>query len=159
MFISFRGEDIRDTFASNLYHALTQKKITTFMDDQSKKGDEVKSTISKAIKRAKISVIIFSENYASSTWCLDQLVQIIECKEKKGQIVVPIFYGVDPSDVRKQKNNYTFASVNMKHRVDKWRTALNKAVNLSGWDSQSIRLVIFNFVLISIIKVLINIHT
>nr|XP_048324759.1 disease resistance protein RPV1-like [Ziziphus jujuba var. spinosa] len=42
---------------------------------------------------------------ASSTWCLDELVQILECREK-GQIVIPAFYGIDPSHVRKQKGSY-----------------------------------------------------
>ncbi|PON54189.1 TIR domain containing protein [Parasponia andersonii] len=142
VFISFRGEDTRDTFTSHLYDALTRKKITTYMDDKLKKGDEISPTLTKAIKRAKLSVIVFSENYAASSWCLDELIQILECKEKKGQIVVPIFYHVDPSDVRKQKGSYTITSKGFKgqkRRVDKWRKALNKAANLSGWDSRGMR--------------------
>ena len=114
------------------------------MDDKLKKGDEISPTLRKAIKRAKLSVIVFSENYASSSWCLDELVQILECKEKKKQIVIPIFYRVDPSDVRKQKGSYKITSKGFnvkKRKVDKWRKALTKAANLSGWDSRRIRLV------------------
>ncbi|XP_060668153.1 disease resistance protein RUN1-like [Ziziphus jujuba] len=61
--------------------------------------------LEKVINEAMLSVIIFSENYASSTWCLDELVQILECREK-GQIVISAFYGVDPSHARKQKGSY-----------------------------------------------------
>nr|XP_048324750.1 disease resistance-like protein DSC1 [Ziziphus jujuba var. spinosa] len=61
--------------------------------------------LEKVINKAMLSVTIFSENYASSTWCLDELVKISECREK-GQIVIPPFYGVDPSHVRKQKGSY-----------------------------------------------------
>uniref|UniRef100_A0A803PYP5 TIR domain-containing protein n=1 Tax=Cannabis sativa TaxID=3483 RepID=A0A803PYP5_CANSA len=106
------------------------------MDDKLKKGNEISPTLKKAIKTAKLSVIVFSENYASSSWCLDEL-------DKKKQIVVPIFYGVDPSDIRKQKGSYTITSKRFEGRkrkdLDKWRKALNKAASLSGWDSLSIR--------------------
>lgn len=145
VFISFRGTDTRDSFTSHLYKALDKKKISTYMDDKLKKGDEISPTLVKAIKRAKLSIIVFSENYASSSWCLDELVQILECKEKKGQIVIPIFYRVDPSDVRKQNGSYAISSKGFKgkkHKVDKWRKSLTKAANLSGWDSRSVRLVI-----------------
>ncbi|MDD0245733.1 toll/interleukin-1 receptor domain-containing protein, partial [Shigella flexneri] len=57
----------------------------------------------KVIKGSKISVVVFSADYASSEWCLDELVNMIECKESKHQIVYPIFYKIDPSDLRYQK--------------------------------------------------------
>ncbi|XP_062084162.1 disease resistance protein RPV1-like [Humulus lupulus] len=143
VFISFRGKDTRNTFTSYLYSALRAKKISTYMDDRIKKGKEISPTITKAIKRAKLSVIVFSENYASSSWCLDELVQILECKRKKNQIVIPIFYGVDPSDIRKQKGSYTISSERFEGKkskvLDKWRKALKKAANISGWDSQRVR--------------------
>ncbi|XP_024030978.1 disease resistance protein RLM3 [Morus notabilis] len=142
VFISFRGEDTRDNFTSHLYDALQTKKISTYMDDKLKKGDEISPVLSKAIKKAKLSVIVFSENYASSSWCLNELAQILECKKKRGQIVVPIFYHVDPSDVRKQKGSYTITSNKFKggkRKVDEWKVALTKASNLSGWDSRSLR--------------------
>ena len=32
--------------------------------------------------------------------------KILECMKTRGQRVVPIFYNVDPSDVRKQRGNF-----------------------------------------------------
>lgn len=55
-----------------------------------------------AIEGANISVVIFSKDFASSKWCLDELVKILECHKMNGQKVLPVFYHVDPSDVRKQ---------------------------------------------------------
>ena len=89
------------------------------------------------------AIVIFSKNYASSTWCLDELVKIVECKEKMGLIVLPIFYDVDPFDVREQKKIYAQAFVeheksfkeNMK-KVHKWRATLRVVANLSGWSLQ-----------------------
>ncbi|CAK7328825.1 unnamed protein product [Dovyalis caffra] len=38
--------------------------------------------------------------------CVDELVKILECKMKYGQIVLPIFYHVDPSDVDEQTGSF-----------------------------------------------------
>ncbi|XP_050281493.1 disease resistance protein RUN1-like [Quercus robur] len=85
-----------------------------------------------------MAVIILSENYASSTWCLEELVKIVECM-KGGLKVLPIFYHVDPSHVRHQKE--TFAVAFDEHgkrlqenpeKVQIWRTALREVTNLSG---------------------------
>ncbi|KAH0978110.1 hypothetical protein GBA52_027829 [Prunus armeniaca] len=141
VFISFRGEDTRLTFTSHLHDALCRQKIETYIDYRLVRGDEIEPALLEAIERSTISVIIFSKNYASSTWCLDELVHILECKEKKGQLVVPIFYDISPSDVRKQKGNYALAFRQHEKRfkdnidkVHKWRDALTKAANLSGFD-------------------------
>ncbi|XP_060674528.1 TMV resistance protein N-like [Ziziphus jujuba] len=146
VFLSFRGEDTRNTFASYLYAALSAKQILTFMDHELERGDEISPTLSNAIEESKISVIIFSENYASSTWCLDELVHILECKKTRGQIVMPIFYGVDPSVVRKQRGSYgaSFAELEerFKDRMEKvhqWKAALTEASNLCGLDSKDFR--------------------
>ncbi|CAL2241784.1 unnamed protein product [Prunus armeniaca] len=93
----------------------------------------------KAIEESRFSLIVFSENYASSRWCLDELVKILQCKERKQQIVLPIFHKVDPSHVRNQTKSYgdAFAEHNCRYKdnmekVLKWRNALREAANLSG---------------------------
>ncbi|KAH9726191.1 Disease resistance-like protein DSC1 [Citrus sinensis] len=57
-----------------------------------------KLSLVNAIEASAISVIVFSEGYASSRWCLDELVKILDCKKEYAQIVIPVFYRVDPSD-------------------------------------------------------------
>nr|XP_048320482.1 disease resistance-like protein DSC1 isoform X1 [Ziziphus jujuba var. spinosa] len=146
VFLSFRGEDTRNTFASYLYAALSAKQILTFMDHELERGDEISPTLTKAIEESKISVIIFSENYVSSTWCLNELVHILECKKTRGQVVMPIFYGIDPSVVRKQNGSYGVAFAQLENRfmdrmekVNQWRAALTEASNLCGLDSKDFR--------------------
>ncbi|XP_048422106.1 TMV resistance protein N-like [Pyrus x bretschneideri] len=146
VFISFRGEDTRRTFTSHLHAALREKKITTFIDDKLESGDEIAPALLKAIEESELSVIIFSKDYASSTWCLDELVHILACKEKHGQLVIPIFYDTLPSDVRKQRGGYEIAFAQLEQRfqnsidkVHKWRDALTKAANISGVDSEKFR--------------------
>lgn len=48
------------------------------------------------------SIVIFSKNYASSKWCLDELVKIVECKETRGHHLMLVFYKVEPSEIRDQ---------------------------------------------------------
>ncbi|KAG6642008.1 disease resistance protein RUN1-like [Carya illinoinensis] len=138
VFLSFRGEDTRNTFTGHLHHALIEKGIKTFRDDVDlQKGDEISLALLEAIEQSKISIIIFSKNYATSTWCLDELVKVLKCRKSIGQMVQPIFYDVDPSYVRKQ-----FGEVMDMHekkfkddiqRVLTWKVALKEAANLSGW--------------------------
>ncbi|KAL5543014.1 hypothetical protein UlMin_010724 [Ulmus minor] len=146
VFLSFRGSDTRDNFTSHLHAALSRKKIKTFIDDKFERGDQISSTLLKAIDESKISVIIFSKNYASSSWCLEELVRIHQCMEKAGQIVVPVFYHVDPSDVRKQHGVFAAAFAELEERfedmmdkVQEWRLAMTAIANLSGWDSSVTR--------------------
>ncbi|KAK9204856.1 hypothetical protein WN943_015121 [Citrus x changshan-huyou] len=108
---SFRGEDICDNFLSHLVVALHRKNIETFVDEELTRGDEISPAFLKAIEESKISVKIFSKNYASSKWCLDELVKILKCHKKNGQVVIPVFYNVDPSDVRNQKRSFKDAFV------------------------------------------------
>ncbi|XP_031275033.1 disease resistance-like protein DSC1 [Pistacia vera] len=122
--------------------------LQTFIDDDGlKRADEISPALLKAIEESKISVIIFSEGYASSKWCLDELVKILECKEKNGQVVMPVFFHLNPSDVRKQTGSFKDALAKheknfkkMPEKIRRWRAALTKVSNLSGWDSMEIRL-------------------
>ncbi|XP_031736894.1 TMV resistance protein N [Cucumis sativus] len=138
VFLSFRGDDTRSNFTGHLDMALRQKGVNVFIDDMLKRGEQISETLSKAIQEALISIVIFSQNYASSSWCLDELVKIVECKKSKGQLVLPIFYKVDPSDVRKQTGCFGEAlakhQANFMEKTQIWRDALTTVANFSGWD-------------------------
>ncbi|KAG7945347.1 hypothetical protein I3843_15G147200 [Carya illinoinensis] len=138
VFLSFRGEDVRQGFISHLYHALHQRGINTYIDNHLERGDEISSKLFKAIERSRISIIVLSKNYSESKWCLDELLKILECKETVKQIVLPLFYYVDPSEVRHKKGSFgeAFAKLRYKFKdevkVTKWGAALEKVANLSG---------------------------
>ncbi|KAI8522799.1 hypothetical protein RHMOL_Rhmol13G0024400 [Rhododendron molle] len=143
VFLSFSGVDTRKNFTSHLSAALERHGFHTFIDDKElKRGEYISDELLKAIEESRISLVILSKNYASSRWCLDELVKIMECRKKLRQIVFPIFHGVEPSDVRAQKGS--LAEAFAKHeerfkegsdgRVKKWREALTEVANLSGWD-------------------------
>ncbi|XP_021833400.1 TMV resistance protein N-like [Prunus avium] len=125
----------------HLHEALVRKGIRTFIDGELVRGEEISPALVKAIEESRISLIVFSENYASSRWCLDELVKILQCKQSNQQIVLPIFYKVDPSDVGNQTNRFGDAFkglIERKFKNDKekvliWRKALKKAAKLSGY--------------------------
>ncbi|KAK7372811.1 hypothetical protein VNO80_06199 [Phaseolus coccineus] len=142
VFISFRGEDIRHNFIAHLRREFGRKGIKDFRDDSNMRiGESLSPPLSKAIEESKILIVAFSENYASSTWCLDELVRIIErskMKEKK-QLVFPVFYHVDPSDIRHQRNSFEKHMKAQENKIGKesqrmqaWRSALSEAVDFPG---------------------------
>jgi hypothetical protein len=140
VFISFRSEDTRNNFTSHLNGALKRLDIRTYIDNNLNSGDEIPTTLVRAIEEAELSVIVFSKNYAASKFCLEELMKILECKKMKGKMVVPIFYDVDPTDVRNQRGSYAEAfakhekNFEEKIKVQQWRNGLMEAANYSGWD-------------------------
>ncbi|KAH0739124.1 hypothetical protein KY290_037829 [Solanum tuberosum] len=141
IFLNFRGEDTRKTFTGHLYTQLCQVGVHTFINDEElRKGDVISIELEKAIEQSRVSIVVFSKNYASSSWCLDELVKILNCREGLNQVVLPIFYDVDPSQVRKQTGCFGEALAKNKERsfgaerVEKWKAALTEAANLCGWD-------------------------
>ncbi|KAL6557348.1 hypothetical protein OROMI_017698 [Orobanche minor] len=143
VFLSFRGQDTRKIFIGHLYKALDQKAISTFIDaEELRKGQEI-SELLMCIQESRLSIVVLSQNYATSTWCLRELVKIVECMDSRKQIVVPVFYEIDPSDVRKLKSDFAKAFAEYEHDPNVknedapiWKSALIRVSNLSGWDSR-----------------------
>ena len=130
-------------FTGHLYAALRRKGIDTFMDDQLRRGEQISPALLTAIENSRISVIVFSENYASSSWCLDELAKILDCVNVLGHKALPVFYKVDPSHVKRQEGCYreAFAKHEQiyrenKEKLLKWKAALTEVATISGWDSR-----------------------
>ncbi|KAM7469963.1 hypothetical protein LguiA_008146 [Lonicera macranthoides] len=149
VFLSFRGEDTRYTFTDHLYRALDQHGFRTFRDeDEMRKGERLKSELEKAIPQSKSSIIVISKNYANSSWCLDELVMILERRRTSGHVVLPVFYHVEPSEVRKQTGTIADAFEKYKkqceektdtagkrtwmEKIQGWRSALTEVADLIG---------------------------
>ncbi|XP_022727907.1 TMV resistance protein N-like [Durio zibethinus] len=139
VFLSFRGADTRLGFTAHLLKHLKNKAINVFFDEEKlEKGKELEPELSAAIATSKISIIVLSEDYASSNSCLKELSKIMECKVTNEQLVLPIFYHVDPSDVRKIAE--TFKGSFDKHQkkepdevINRWKVAFTKVGSLAGW--------------------------
>ncbi|KAL0007746.1 hypothetical protein SO802_009248 [Lithocarpus litseifolius] len=110
VFLSFRGEDTRKNFTGYLYEALYNQGFNIFIDKDLQKGEEISMELLKAIESSN------------------------------GQLVLPIFYKVNPSEIRKQDGEFGIALAkheeNFKddiEKVQRWRKTLSEAANLSGF--------------------------
>jgi hypothetical protein len=138
VFINFRGADTRGNFVSHLYAALTNAGINTFLDDENlQKGKELGPELIRAIQGSQIAIVVFSKNYVNSSWCLNELLQIMECHANKGQVVMPVFNGITPSDIRKYAVEKPFIFVDELDQLT--NVALCDASYLSGWDMSNYR--------------------
>ena len=129
VFISFHAEDTRTRFTSHLFAALERKRVRAY-------GREfIQAELIKAIETSRIAVVVFSKNYANSNRCLDGLVKIMECKRVLNQTVLPIFYKVSPSEVRKHMGNLAEAIPNgPEDKVNIRKASLKDVADLAGFD-------------------------
>jgi hypothetical protein len=157
VFLSFRGDDTRVSFTSHLYTSLINAGITVFRDDDSlQRGDSIYS-IMQSIEESRIAIIIFSTNFVGSQWCLQELVKIMQLQKTRCQVVLPVFYDVDPSEVRHQTGEFGKVFQNLLSRITEdhelfvelkvsyyrrdevkwteaqWTEALRQAASLSGF--------------------------
>ncbi|CAN6582556.1 unnamed protein product [Malus baccata var. baccata] len=146
VFLSFRGEDTRRGFTDHLYKQLEARGIRTFRDEpELERGTDINPELLKAIDQSRSAIIVLSTNFASSSWCLRELTHIVRCVKEKKRFF-PIFYGVDPSDVRHQRGSFgeAFAEHEVNYRehmeeVNEWRKSLKRVANLAGWNSKDCR--------------------
>ncbi|XP_019149928.1 PREDICTED: disease resistance protein TAO1-like [Ipomoea nil] len=142
VYLSFSGEDTRKSIIDHLYYRFREAGINVFRDDEHfQRGDNIAVSLLPAIQESRIFIVVFSKRYANSSWCLEELATIMECKERLNQIVIPVYYGVEPSEVRKQKGEFGYAFAEHEKRyeygeVKRWRVSLEAASNLSGWSLQ-----------------------
>ncbi|KAI9111305.1 hypothetical protein K1719_017717 [Acacia pycnantha] len=89
VFISFRGLDTRFNFTRHLLDSLCEKGLCVFLNDE-------KTTQTRV--------------------CLQELVQILEISQEGDQLVFPVFYDVDPSEVQHQRGSYAKALARVEER-------------------------------------------
>ncbi|KAK2974046.1 hypothetical protein RJ640_006238 [Escallonia rubra] len=126
-----------------------QVGFQTFRDDDSiERGNYLNLELPEAIKQSRISIVVLSKTYASSTWCLDELVTILECNRTHGNAVLPVFYYVEPSEVKKREGSFEKAferyeneveeegdherRMELAKRVEGWKAALRQVADLTG---------------------------
>ncbi|KAL9681242.1 hypothetical protein QQ045_013024 [Rhodiola kirilowii] len=128
IFLSFRGEDVRNGFIG----------FRVYIDNVGlKHGSNIQTNLLEAIEHSKVSIVTLSPRYAESRWCLDELAKIMELNVSPDRFVLPVFFDVEPTDVRHQTGLYnTFFEAHVKRfemsRVENWRWALKEVAALKG---------------------------
>ncbi|KAK4278793.1 hypothetical protein QN277_016592 [Acacia crassicarpa] len=144
VFLSFAGKDTRLNFTDHLYHAFIKGGIKCFKDDVDlPKGEDIEYLF-QAIEESFCAVLVISQNYAKSIWCLEELQKILEFQNALGRKVFPIFHNVNPADVRDQRESVGKALAELEQKfkgditkVKEWRKALSDIGSLSGWDARN----------------------
>ncbi|XP_023633866.1 probable disease resistance protein RPP1 isoform X2 [Capsella rubella] len=141
VFPSFHGPDVRRTFLSHILVVFKRMGIDPFIDDEIERSKPIGPELIKAIRGSKIAIVLLSKNYASSSWCLDELAEIMKCWKELGQIVLTIFYEVDPTDIKKQTGDFgkSFRKTcrgKKKEHIKIWRKALEDVATIAGYHSQ-----------------------
>ncbi|XP_027907175.1 TMV resistance protein N-like [Vigna unguiculata] len=145
--INFNGEDIRRKFVSHLDSVLSAAGLTTFLHHQNAVNDmDIQQPI---LNLCRVAIVVFTKTYSQSAWCLHQLHQIIKWHETYCRHVLPVYYEIQPSDVRLQKGDFgeafkataqqTFSPQQLEHGMSRWSHALAKAANFYGWDESTYR--------------------
>ncbi|XP_010477756.1 PREDICTED: TMV resistance protein N-like isoform X2 [Camelina sativa] len=147
VFLSFRGEDTRHNITERIYDALNRKeKVRVFRDNEGmERGDEIAPSLVAAMEDSAASVVVLSPRYADSHWCLDELATLCHLRASLKRPMIPIFYEVDPSHVRKQSDHFVKDFVKHSKRfgedkIERWRDAMKLVGNLSGfvWREDSV---------------------
>ncbi|XP_056165294.1 disease resistance protein RPV1-like [Syzygium oleosum] len=141
VFLSFRGLDTRHGFTDFLYRGMVEAGILVFRDNESLHvGQRIGDELLQAIENSKIYIPIFSENYASSHWCLRELGYMVECTSKSNETkeILPIFLDVEPDDVKLKTKLYSKALSKHEKKfcteVESWKKALIEVDEIKGWN-------------------------
>ncbi|KAH9290547.1 hypothetical protein KI387_034664, partial [Taxus chinensis] len=120
------------------------RRASAFSDDTAvvasdEEGDEIPSELEAAMSSALVHIAIFSKNYAQSPWCLAELSFMLKTRTT----IIPVFYGVEPSDLRwvaEGKGEYVDAFVKHEQKgrytVEKlaeWKNALHQISFRNGY--------------------------
>lgn len=133
VFLGYFNGGTSKAFVDRLYGALLAKEISTFRDGETRPAIE-------GIQKSRVPILVLCENYASSPACLDEVAKIAEYVDNKAKQVTVIFYKVEPTVIRKQKESYAEAMNEHEKRegedsrktVQQWSEALKRVCDLSG---------------------------
>lgn len=146
VFISHRGPDSDDTFATALYLRLADRGVRAFLDkSEMQVGQNITSQLENAIRGASVHVALFTQNYAQSNWCLDELLLMVESDKSDRVTLLPVFLDVKPAHLRwtdeDKSGPYAVALGELEEKrgygiqkVQNWRNALSYAAGISGLE-------------------------
>ncbi|XP_033135704.1 disease resistance protein TAO1 isoform X2 [Brassica rapa] len=138
VFLSFRGKDTRADFAERLYTEI-KREVKIFRDNEGmERGEEINASLIAGMEDSAASLVLFSPHYADSRWCLDELATLCDLSSSLDRPMIPIFYKVDPSHVRKQSGDFVkhfeaHAERFSKERIQPWREAMKLVGHLPGF--------------------------
>lgn len=149
VFINFRGEELRKNFVDSLVKAMGAAGINFFIDSHEQVGRKLQNLLVR-IEQSRVALAIFSKEYTTSAWCLDELVRIKERIDDGKLTGIPIFYKVDPPVVKNLESDFgdKFRRLKRENQHDlvktqKWEEALTYMADIVGLHLREERLALF----------------
>ncbi|KAH7404511.1 hypothetical protein KP509_15G029400 [Ceratopteris richardii] len=138
VFICHRGPDTKRNVVSVLSGMLCSEGISCFVDYEMQEGTDIKPGIYKAIDSSLVYIIVLSPTFASSKWCLDEVVHIMNiqrsgCTSKAPRRVFPVLYDVRLSVVRQQVTDLAVKRSTPEER-EQWDKALEDLSHIQGME-------------------------
>ncbi|KAG0562812.1 hypothetical protein KC19_9G173000 [Ceratodon purpureus] len=136
VFLCHRGPDTKFGFASYLSERLEGAGLRPFLDYKSiVHGQDSQACMDSAVKTTPIALVIFSEKFVDSEWCLNELDELMRFDARPVK-VIPVFYKVKPDQVCFREETEEFKELKRKHggSILRWKLALEKALNLGGTE-------------------------
>lgn len=144
VFINFCGADLRHGFVDHLAKALKRGGVNVYIDVDELLHEDITKLLFKQIEESRIALVIFSSRYTESRGILNKLVKIKELMDEGKLIVIPIFYKVEPFEVRQLKGDlgvkfWNLWRINRDHHIIKWKEALESVASMVGFYSKENR--------------------
>lgn len=123
---------------SFLKEELKRSGINYFMDECETRGSPI-TKLFERIRESGVALIIFSNKYPESSWCLDELVEIKKQMEKKLIVPFPVFYKVKADSVKRQtgvfRNSLLKTEDHVRKNVDRgsYKSVLETEARIWGW--------------------------
>lgn len=138
MFINFRGAQLRHSFVSHLVDALERHGVSFFVDANQSKGEKLEKIFNR-IEESKIALVVFSTGYTESAWCLQELVKIKELMDEGKLVAIPIFYKVEPSQVKNLtgvfgESFWNLWRIQRDSHIIKWKEAFRSIASKLGFN-------------------------
>lgn len=146
LFVSFRGNELRNGFVSHVVKALEDARVNVFIDTHELKGRSLENLF-KRIDDSKIALVIFSDRFSESEWCLNEVARI-DKRVKGGKLrVIPVFYRVNTTDVKSFTGKFGSCfeetvqrlSSEKRNTAESWKSSVKSVSSNTGFTSQRIR--------------------
>ncbi|KAL1218976.1 Disease resistance protein RPV1 [Cardamine amara subsp. amara] len=138
IFLSFQRETHHD-FTDRLYEALVKEQARVWKDDDVERGGhhELDPSLVEAMEDSVAYVVVLSPNYAKSHLRLEELAKLCDLKSSLGRLVLPVFYEVQPWEVRQQNGPFEiyfekYSKIFGEEKIQRWKAAMELVGNISG---------------------------
>lgn len=137
-FLSFQRDTSHD-FTDRLYEALVKEQVRVWNDDV-EGGDhhELRPSLVEAIEDSVAFVVVLSPNYANSHLRLEELAKFCDLRSSLERLVLPIFYMVEPWEVKTQQGPFEkdfedYSKRFGEEKIQRWKRAMDLVGNISGF--------------------------